>query len=352
MIKMINIKHLSTLLMSVMLLFIVACEKNNAGILDDSFKPIEDWSRSNVSITPDSATRVRLFNEFEAERTSVFNELDRLDAVKLKAFKKDLESYDTITTTQGRIAFHSYIESTYKSWVAEAWNNLGFDKAALTNRAKNILGSIPFEMGEFGQISSVAPVNSGSTTQTPQETTHNLGIPFLISNSSGSGVLNGRGSGSNNTSKIRLVMNADLLGGGIVEGKLGNSITLDNNYRYFRIQAALKKSHISCFASALGGSGSESKLDLVCMPSDPGLTSGVIRNIGSVWCVAPIIWQMSSEKILDQSTMTIGGQTSQFGGGIQVYFKLYTGAGVAGAGHANALGEIQTVDYLTLTQFN
>lgn len=344
-----------TALLSFVSLFMMinGCKKKeDVAIFDNTFKPVEEFSKSKILPAPDSAMLIRLMDEFASERAILDNTFKNKFPGLYKSYRYDILAQDTIRDASSWDAIEQYFESMYGNAWRAVWQDANFDRKQLSDRAAAILGSIPFTMGDLGQISGANQVLIGAAGSTPAERTVDFTSPYGIRNLYASCGLGGLDISSVNDRRANLIVSAAVVGGCSVSGEIGQEIELDRNYRYFRIEAITERANIEVFAWGAGGIFVSAGMDIKCVPVSSGTAStGVIRSLGYIWTSIPFIGYGKAREQFNNHSMTISGETAAYGNRIKVFYNPTTGGGAVAAGGGNGFSNV-TPSKIKITFFN
>lgn len=179
-------RHAFIILSAVCMLFIISCqEKEKVGILDDSFKPVTD-EIFNRFIAPeslniaDSATVKSLLDEFAPEREALSNQFKSDNPVLWGEYQDDCKAAANLTDKKQVEDHFKAMSAKYKSALFQSFKNLNMDKSAITARAKNILGNIPFTLGNFNEI-IITAVRGEDQIALPAAFEVNSATPYALS---------------------------------------------------------------------------------------------------------------------------------------------------------------------------
>lgn len=300
-------------------------KKDNVAIFDNTFKPIEQFSRSNVLPTPDSAMVQRVLDEFGSERAIFDNTFRDLYPNDYGDYQSHMKALDTITSRESWVKVHQYLDKEYKPILQDVWKQCKFDLKDFENRVRKILGDIPFKIGEFGQITGTYQPLIGAGGTTPEEAVLNFNNPFNppYSQLSATCGLVGLSLSEVTPGKMKVKTVGGLVATCGVNGRLGTTIQMDRRFRYFRIEAKINNGFIFSGAGGLlGGGESRSFLNLICRSTDRTAypEAHIERSIATTYAILLLAGNSNEERLLDNNTMTISGETAKFDDEVEVFY--------------------------------
>lgn len=136
--------------------FLSSCQEKE-GIFDDSSKPVSD-EIFNRYLTPssllvaDSSTIQRLFAEFSTEQEALSNQFKADNPSLWGEYQDDCKAVGQLKDKKLIEDKHKAMSLKYKAEMLKSFKNLNLNKSDITSRAKNILGDIPFQLGDFYEI--------------------------------------------------------------------------------------------------------------------------------------------------------------------------------------------------------
>lgn len=334
------------LLFSGALTFLISCEKNNAGILDDTFKPIEMYNTNSNAATPDSTQFARIKEELDPEFTAMYGEFERLDPTLFKAWKKDLERYDTASNDAVIEAISSYMKTEYKSIQDQVMVNLNFDKAQIRQRIQAILGTIPFEIGPYLNVYGVQTL-SGSSAIIPQDTVYRLGNNFQRRQLNGCNTLRS----TTTTNGFRLNSLGPIAAWCNARAEVGNMFRIPERYRNMRVEFKIKSGYLRVNVGGLGGFSAESKLFARLKPVSGQDGRTTTRQMAAIWTAAAA-WSSDIKLDLDGLGMTIAERCGVFEGDAEVHLIGETLVRSGGLGSSHSSIRIDVVDAIDAGFFN
>lgn len=344
------ISHLKLLVPAALLMVFGACEK--AAILDDTFQPIADYSKSNEALIPDSATRQRIWDAFATERDQMARRMELINPSLYKSYRADVKAFDTITTYESFQVAKAQFMTNYADYIRAAMQELGITRKALSERAAAIFGRIPFTMGEYGEITSGSRVLSGSGAETPAERTDNSDIPFPIQRKVEQAI--GFTTFHTGPSKVYSSRAAGMiLSGGTSIAETGQKLQKPDGFNHMRVEFMAERLIVRAFGCGLGLGGAEASLDVMLKPAGSAAGNRIVRNVAHAWAMIPLVpIPVNDEKNEGDPRMTIATLSRNMNSDFEVIWKCYSSCGVAGFGGLLAEANFYNPEPIKITWFN
>lgn len=296
----------SSLFMVLILLF-SACKKDK----ERDYSSLAELEQSTTLPFIDSATAMALYDAVAAERTLLLNQLET-DYPGLKAqMDYDAQQIAQTDDSMNRKALIDDFVASYHAQVSTSWNNSGISIAALTAKYNQILGNIPFTVGEFGQVitDQVATVVEYKSPFPDDSVTTFSGTPLFNSDNNCAGIVISQNTQDEFTNHVRMFTTT---GGGCWTRNSGGgkiNVPPTSNYKHVHTRFDTYGGWFECISWAVGGgSVAGAKLSMYSLKYPVG--TPVSREIVSVSAVAPLIWyaqvihQVPATTILEISVPT------------------------------------------------
>lgn len=344
------ISHLKLLVPAALLTVFGACEK--AAILDDTFQPIADYSKSNEALIPDSATRQRIWDAFATEREQMAQRMELINPSLYKTYQADVKAFDTITTYESFQVAKAQFMSNYADYIRAAMQELGITRKALSERAAAIFGRIPFTMGEYGEITSGSRLLIGSGAETPAERIDNSDIPFPIQRKVEQAI--GYTNFHTGPSKVYGSRAAGLMiSGGTSIAETGQKFQKPGGYNNLRVDIRAERLIVRAYGCGLGLGGAEASIDVILKPAASASGNRIVRNVAHAWAMIPLVpIPVDDEKNEGDPHMTIASMSSNINDEFEVLWKCYASCGVAGFGGLLSSASFYNPTPVKLTWFN
>jgi hypothetical protein len=346
------INHFALLCIAGVLALFGACTKDNVSIFDDSFKPIAEYSKSNEALIPDSATRQRIWDAFAPEREQMAQRMEQMNASLYKSFQADVQAFDTITSYESFQLAKAPFMSKYADFIRAAMLELGITRKALSERAAAIFGRIPYNVGEFGEITSGSRLLIGSGAGTPAARTDNSDLPFPIQRKVEQGI--GFTTFHTGPSKVYSGRSGGvLLSGGTGIAETGQKFQKPGGYNHLRVEFKAERLNVRAFGCGLGAGGAEASLDVILKPAASASGNRIIRNVAHAWALIPLVpVPVEDDKNERDPQMTIASMATNTNEEFEVLWKCYSSCGVAGIGGLASNAAFYNPAPIQLTWFN
>lgn len=296
-----TMKSYLTTLAALVLLSFNSCKKDKSNERD--YASLTKLSQNVTLASLDSAKAVALYNAVATERTNLLNKLDHLYPGLKSQMDYDIQQIVQTDDSTNRALLIDDFKTSYYNQVKEAWDSTGLSIAAITTKYAQILGDIPFTVGPFGEVVTIATAEAAiyvSPFPDDSVTTFN-GTPFVENESNCGGITSPSVINNATLSQARLF--TTVAGGCANTNKGSAKFTVPGGAGYQHVYARFdlgSLSYVDCLAAALAGasvSGARVKLQIV-----RGITTVTSREIASISVVAPLIWFAHEHKDLEGGT--------------------------------------------------
>lgn len=276
------------------LLITQACKKDKGR----DYSSLTNLEQSTPALYIDSAKAVALYNAVATERNTLLAKLET-DYPGLKAqMEYDAKIITETTDSAQRVALIEDFNASYYNQVKQTWNNSGISLTALKDKYTQILGNLPFTVGEFGQV-TVVQVQEGTAAvyQSPfpdDSVTVFEGTPLFNSDNNCGGIIISENTQDDFVNRVRMF--STLAGGCWTRNSGGAKVSVpgSSNYQHVHANFQLYSSYMECIAWALGA-GSVSSARLSVFIEKAFTTDPVVRYVASASATAPLIWYAQSK---------------------------------------------------------
>lgn len=332
---------------AVILVSITSCKKEKGR----DYSQLTQLQQSVTLPYIDSAKALALYNIVATERASFLNRLEA-DYPGLKdQMEYDLQQIAATDDSATRELLIEDFVTSYYNQVKQTWNNSGLNIASLTSKYAQVLGNIPFTVGEFGQIiteqqASVAEYNSPFPDDSVTVFT---GTPVFETENNCLGAVGSTNRHNQIQNQVRVFTSA--VGGCWISNTGGASITIPSTSRYAHIHARFQidASHMDCIAGAFAGASvASSKLTVF---GEKYISSEVFveRDIYACSVVAPVIWYARARHEFPSTEpfeISLPAANPYYAGEYRVYMRtenaVSTGALISGSHSETDLSKYRT----------
>jgi hypothetical protein len=328
-------RELALFLLFVALLFIASCKKDKGR----DYSSLSNLEQSTSLVYLDSAKAVALYNAVATERNTLLAKLEN-DYPGLKA-QMDYDGKIITETNDSaqRVALIEDFNASYYNQVKQTWNNSGISLSAIKDKYTQILGNIPFTVGEFGQVSLMqeATVAEYRSPFPDDSVTVFEGTPVFNSDNNCGGIVISQNTQDEFTNRVRMF--STFAGGCWARNSGGAKVTVpgSSNYKYVHAKFQLYSSYMECIAWAIGAASvSSARLSLYIEKSSLAIPP-VVRYVTSASATAPLIWYaQSTAEIPSGAEYEVALQTPQplYGGEYRAFVRteneISTGGAVSG----------------------
>lgn len=296
-----TMKSYLTTLAALVLLSFNSCKKDKGTERD--YAKLNQLSQNVTLASLDSAKAVALYNLVATERTNLLNKLEQLHPGLKSQMDYDIQQIVQTEDSTTRALLIDDFKTSYFNQVKQAWDATGLSVAALTSKYQQVLGNIPFTVGTFGEIVTVASAEAATYGQgfPDDSVTTFIGTPFVENESNCGGITSP--STINNPTLTQTRLFTTFAGGCSYTSKGMAKVTVPGSSGYQHVYARFdigSLSYVDCFAGAVAGasvSGARVKVQMV-----RGLTTVASRELVSISVVAPLIWFAGDHRDLAGST--------------------------------------------------
>lgn len=286
-------KNSSAILIALALFLVSACKKEDKG---RDYAAINAIEQPVVLAYIDSSKALALFDAVATERQILLNKLEQLYPGLKTQMDNDAKQITETDDSATRALLLEDFDMSYHAQVKEAWDSSGISIASITSKYAQILGDIPFSVGEFGQIITEQVATAAEyRSPFPDDSIRTLiGTPLINSDNNCGGIIISSNIHDESTNQVRMF--ATFAGGCWTRNTGGVSINVPSTSQYKHLYARFEAidSWMECNSwSLVAGSVSSAKLTTYIQKYPVG--TPVTRDVVAVSAVAPIIWYARSK---------------------------------------------------------
>lgn len=311
-------RYLFTVLIASLLLFLSSCEKD---VEENHFNLISEYAKSNPALIPDSATKQRIWDAFANEREQVAQRMELLNPTLYKSYQADVKAFDTITSFESFKLTRLPFMDKYAEFIRTAIQESGISRKSLTEKVRNILGNIPFTLGEFGELTSGSRLLNGSSITTTSTTVEFSQIPLPLTRYTqrGSGIVY-------INSGVHKLYGCDARGNLVTSGyssfEAGLSSQLNQTFNHIRIDFSAAKLQIHAYGCFGDVGNVQSTIDVILKPKTNASGRQIVRNLAMAWCMGTIVSiPVIDEKDEINPNMTIVANRADLNNEFEVLWK-------------------------------
>ena len=316
------------------LFFLNACTKSTT-ISKFIANPILDKFTTSVNFDKvDTGMVSQLLSITANERNLMLNQLEKNYPGLKSEMEKDMNSISAQTDTSKQIQMLADFKQLYYAKVKNSWNIAGISLSDLTIKYSKILGTIPFKVGEFGDIIVTRGGSSENIPVFPDDSTWKKNSWNSFSQSNSSDRI------ANDIIGPRVNLSQAFLGHDRIESLNFSTTILPNNvYQYLSYTNKLQRGryHTIAFAGIAGASATLS-LSLALRKDGVSLNTRDILYLSSI---APIIWYSETNyfQALDtEYSISIRNAEGLEGGNYECMQTMVNTASVFGLGASISSG--------------
>ena len=290
------------LLLITSLAFAPSCKKTETTTRD--YASFHDISVPIYMHRINPATAQLLIDTVAGYRTQYLNQLELAYPGLNATMTADWQAIIQTTDSATQQTLLQNFDNSYHAKTLLVFNSTGISLTDISARYQAVLGTTPFSVGEFGQVTVLE--NSAFTPSEPaypEDSSYDFnGFSLFRNQTEGCGLLAGNSiTNANNYCEVR--MSAAIAGGCNTTTVSGDSIALPNlAFKYFTSSFTLQgPSHLSCLAGAFGG-GASATATLSAHVELNG-SNQLSRDVLSISTVVTIAGYAHEERIIPAGTI-------------------------------------------------